>query len=176
MVTSWPWMRQREQDSRLPPDRAAERVESYVYGNVLVLAALAAVGVDDVQSGRAALLVLGTAISTFVAHLLAVSVGHGTRGSASNGEPFRQHARDALPIATSGLVPAVCLLLGWWGWIPPEWSMGLAIGTSVLRLVLLGSVVSYLNGEHSTWKNALIGFGLGVAGLVVAGVKFFLTH
>ena len=60
----------------LPRARAARRIEAYVYGNVLVLAAIIAAGTADVASGRAALLALGTAASTFIAHLLAMTVGH----------------------------------------------------------------------------------------------------
>ena len=172
LLTHWPWIRRSEQLPTVSADRSAERIESYVYGNVLVLAALATVGLDDLDSSRPALLILGTAFSTYVAHLLSVTVAHRARTD----HPLRHAFRDGVPIATSGLVPAGLLLLGWAGVLAPRWSLGLAIATIVFRFVLTGSVVSHLNGEQSTWKNALIGFGLALAGLVVAAVKFLLTH
>ena len=78
-------------------------------------------------------------------------------------------------LLTVVLVPIV-LLAGWQAWLSPTAAVGVALASIVVRFVLLGSVVSYLDGERSTWKNVLIGIGLAVAGLVVAGVKLALTH
>ena len=173
LVTHWPWTTSEITSAGLPRERAASRVESYVYGNVLVLAVVAASDAASVRDGHAALLVIGSAVSTFVAHVLAVVVAH---PGHEDGSSLRDSVRDSVPIATSGLLPTLVLLAGWQGWLSAPAAVIVALATIVVRFVLLGSVVSYLDGERSTWKNVLIGVGLAVAGLVVAGVKLVLTH
>lgn len=116
---------------------------------------------------------VGTALSTFVAHVLAVVVAHPAH---DDGSRLRDSIRDSVPIATSGLLPTVLLLAGWQGWVSAGTAVLVALASIVVRFVLLGSVASYLDGEQSTWKNLLIGVGLAVAGLVVAAVKLVLTH
>jgi hypothetical protein len=175
MVTNWPWRRQLGRTRDLPRRRAARRIESYVYGNVLVLAAIITAGTAEVASGRTALIALGTAASTFVAHLLAMSVGHQAEAEAEQ-EPFREAARDGLPMATSGVLPGIALIAGWFGWLDPDVGWWIAVGIIGVRFLTLGSVVSYLKGEPSTWRNVLIGLGLAVAGLLVAVLKNVLTH
>lgn len=173
LVTHWPWTRSEVAPATLPRERAASRVESYVYGNILVLAVVAASDATTVRSGQAALLVVGTAVSTFIAHVLAAVVAH---PGDEDGAGLPDSVRDSVPIATSGLLPALVLLAGWQGWLSATVAVVVALASVVVRFVLLGSVVSYLDGEQSTWKNLLIGVGLAVAGVVVAGIKLVLTH
>lgn len=172
------WRRRREGPASppLPPARAASRVESYVYGNVLVLAALEALDSHDVQSGQAALFVGGTAVSTFVAHVLAVVVAHRVQAVGPDPHPLRDAIRDSVPVATSGVLTAAILALGWLGWPPPGWALGLAVAATALRLIVLGSVVSNLLGERSTWRSGLVGIAIAAAGLLVAGLKVLLAH
>lgn len=177
LVTSWPGRPPATAASAdattLPRHRAAERIESYVYGNVITLVAVASADAASVQHGDAALLVIGTAVSTFVAHLLAVSVAH---RRPEDHHLLRASVRDSVPIATSGLLPTLVLLAGWFGWLAPTPAVLVALISVVVRFVFLGSVVSHLDGEESTWKNVLLGVALAVAGLVVAAVKLVLTH
>jgi len=59
----------------LDVEDAKQRTTAYVYGNLLVLAAILSVTEEDVDSNRAFWIVLGTAISTFVAHVFAEAMG-----------------------------------------------------------------------------------------------------
>ncbi len=176
LVTNWPWRRRLGQTQQLPRARAARRIESYVYGNVLVLAAIIAAGTQDVAEGRTAAIALGTAASTFLAHLLAMLVGHQAEEDSPDGHSFRDAVRDGVPMATSGALPSVALALGWLGWVDPDVAWWIAVGIIGVRLISLGSVVSYLKGEPSRWKTALIGFVLAAAGVLVALLKNLLTH
>ena len=175
LVTNWPWRRELGRTQELPRRRSARRIESYVYGNVLVLAAIITAGTADVANGRAALLALGTAASTFIAHLLAVTVGRQAE-EESEQHPFAEAARDGLPMATSGIWPGIALIAGWLGWLDPNWAWWIAVGIIGVRFVGLGSVVAYLKGAPSTWRNLLIGIGLAAVGLLVAVLKNALTH
>ena len=60
---------------------AKQRTTAYVYGNLLVLAAILSVTDEDVDSNRAFWIVLGTGVSTFVAHVFAEAMGAQVRPS-----------------------------------------------------------------------------------------------
>ena len=139
----------------LSEESAVSRTEAYIYGNILVLAALATLVPDSVPTGAGALLVLGTAVSTFVAHVLAHIIGHQVRSPSPDGAEHgrhhvRQSIRDAVPIVTSGALPAIVLLFG----------------------TVLGS----LSGRKSGWGTLGTGFALAAAGVIVAAFKIVLTH
>jgi len=63
----------------LSPEDAAARISAYVYGNMVVLAALASLDLDAMTSGHAALVVAGVAASTFLAHAVADGIGRRLR-------------------------------------------------------------------------------------------------
>ncbi|MGS0688796.1 hypothetical protein ACVBEQ_27220 [Nakamurella sp. GG22] len=164
---------------RHPLDAAdgARRTTAYVYGNVLVLAALAVVSTADVTDGHAFWLVLGTALSTFVAHVFAETMGD----QVKHPEPVTARnvlrlARESLPILTSGLLPAVILLAGWWGWLAPDPAVLLADAVVLLRIAGTGIVVARLRNERSSVRIFAIGIGMAVVGAAISGLKVYLTH
>jgi hypothetical protein len=158
-------------------DSAASRAQAYVYGNVLVLAALATLTAEDVAGGRAALIVGGTALSTFFAHAFAESVGHRIRSRAAlKPESFRVSLRDSVPIASSGSVPTLMMIIAWLGHIDPPWAVAIAAVTIIARFLLLGSVMNHLSGSTSSWRSISAGVALAIAALVIAIVKLLLTH
>ncbi len=61
----------------LPVEQVRDRLSSYVYGNITVLAAAIAVDPDAIHHGTAVWAVLGTAVLTYAAHVLAHLVAHG---------------------------------------------------------------------------------------------------
>ncbi|WP_213814113.1 hypothetical protein [Glaciihabitans sp. dw_435] len=164
-------------DPNLSVDTVASRSEAYVYGNILVLAALATLTEHDIQTGHAALLVAGTALSTFVAHVLAHFIGHQIRAQGRDESAhLRAGVRNAVPIATSGAFPTILLLAGMWHWLPGGWSLGLAIASIVLRFFSLGTVLASLSGKRSSLLALMSGIGLGVVGVIVVTLKVVLTH
>ena len=79
----------------LPPRRAASRLSAYVYGNILILGAVAVVDGHQIDHGYAVWLVLGTGLTTYVAHVLADLIakssipeahGDGASGDQKHGE------------------------------------------------------------------------------------------
>jgi len=160
----------------LPAADAASRTSAYVYGNILVLAALVPLCIADVRSGTAVLIVLGTAVSTFFAHLFAETVGGSMRVEQLSGwRAFRHHIRDAVPVLTSGLVPTVLLALAWLNLAPHT---AMVVTAEVLLIVRIGwtGVVVGLHGEPSSLRLLLTGVALSVLGAVVVGLKVLLTH
>ncbi len=161
---------------RLDAERAATRVSAYVYGDVLVLAALVALHPDDLSGTTGLAYVLGTALSTYVAHVLAEAVALSLRGGRVSSGALRHELRDAVPIASAGSGPALLMvpvLLGWW---TGEAALAMAIGLTVVRLAVLGWVIGVVRGEPPSLRTFLAGVVLALVGLTVAVLKWALTH
>jgi hypothetical protein len=161
---------------------ASQRTTAYVYGNLLVLAALVALTAEQVESGHGILLVLGTAVSTFIAHVFAEAMGASVRNAAEP-EPADptlhdawELARESYPILTSGFLPAAIISLGWLEVLPADLSMYFADAVILLRIASTGIIVARLRNEPSSLRIILIGVGVAVAGALVSLLKVYLTH
>ena len=115
------------------PGRAESRVSAYVYGNVLVLAAVVGASPATVASGAAVAVVAGTVLSTYVAHVLAHSIGS-LFGGENGRSAVRIQLRDAVPVLSSGVTPALLLVGTALGWLPVPWGQGLASFVVVARI------------------------------------------
>ena len=163
-------------------DDASQRTTAYVYGNLLVLAALVALSGDEVESGRAFWIVLGTAVSTFVAHVFAEAMGASVRNAAGP-KPVDPTVRDAwllaresYPILTSGFLPAAIIALGWLEILSADPALFIAEGVTLLRIASTGIIVARLRNEPSSLRIILIGIAVAVVGALISGLKVYLTH
>ncbi len=160
-----------------PLDRnnAASRISAYVYGNVLVLAVLIPIVPGPNYVGIA--IVLGTALSTFVAHAFAESVGHSVRErSRLTTAERRAEVRDSVPILTSAVVPCVVLAIGWLGWIEPRTAQLLAELAVLVRIGGIAFVIGRLNGERPSTRLLMTAAALTLVGAMVVVVKVLFTH
>jgi len=161
----------------LATEEAAGRTTAYVYGNILVLAALVALHPDDATTSRALLIVLGTAVSTFLAHVFAEAMGSQVRSRESPTlSSVLGLAKESFPILTSGVLPSIILSLGWWEVLTAGWALNLAEAVVLLRIAGTGIVVARLRNERSSLKVVLIGVGAAVVGGLVSLLKVYLTH
>jgi VIT1/CCC1 family predicted Fe2+/Mn2+ transporter len=155
----------------------ASRVSAYVYGNVLVMAALIALHPDELRGPRGVLYLLGVGASTFIAHTLGEAVGLRVReGRSLESVALRREIRDALPIATSAGAPAALLVLAWADLLDAGVVLVVALALVDLRLALLGSVVARISGERSSARVFTAGFVLAVVAAAAALLKWQLTH
>ncbi|HEX5849467.1 MAG TPA: hypothetical protein VFY59_09735 [Rubrobacter sp.] len=170
--------RTRRLHEELPVERVRSRVSAYIYGNIFVLAALFATSPESVAHWTAAVIVLATSATTFFAHVVAHNIGQAI-GRTENEElrvQLSREARDAVPIMTSGTIPAVLLGLGALGWLAPGLSQVLAEAYVVVRLAGTGIVVRRLSGETSDQGGFWSGLALAGIGVVIAALKQILTH
>ena len=152
-------------------------MSAYLYGDVLVLAALIALRPEDLTGRTGLAYVLGTALSTYVAHVLAEAVGSSIRAGRRLSRTALQHElRDAVPIASAGLGPALLMVAALMEWLPTGSALIMSIAVTGLRLAVLGWVIRYLHGEPPSLRTFLAGIGLALTGLVVAALKWWLTH
>jgi len=158
---------------------AATRTTAYVYGNILVLAALVILTPADIESGRAFWIVIGTAVSTYLAHVFAETLGGLVRHPATSPVTLRSAlllARESWPVLTSGLLPAAILAVGWLEIIPAATSLLLAEAVVLLRIAGTGIVVARLRNEPSSVRIILVGVAVGVVGALISLLKVYLTH
>ena len=161
----------------LSPSNAAHRISAYTYGNILALAALVLVSVEDIEHGHALLVLLATGLTTFLAHFLAESQEHRLlHGDGLTKADVKDALRNAVPIISSTAAPAFFLLLAMLHLLPVEVSWYLAILTLLGRLFSVGFVVARYRKESITFRTLLGGIVFAVLGFTVAALKALLTH
>jgi hypothetical protein len=158
--------------TRLTREDAASRITAYVYGNIVALATIAPMTVDAAESGQGLLYLLATAFSTFLAHTFAESIGRRARSDHRlTADAIRAELRDSMPVLTSSLIPAALLAGAWVTDMPGLMAEIIAIAYLVIRLALLGPVVSRLRGERPSLRTFVAGVALAVVGIGIALVK-----
>ncbi|OBA39604.1 hypothetical protein [Gordonia sp. 852002-51296_SCH5728562-b] len=222
----WRGILTRRRGDPLPPRRAASRLSAYVYGNIMVLAALVTASAHAVENGEAVWLVLGTGLTTYIAHVFADLVagssipeahGHDTQADESQsdhldapdapepdaaepdaleprdpepnahtpkperpGDAARRHVRhelrDATPIISSAILPAIALALGWADVLPTAWAHGIAGAVVVLRIASVPIVVERVRGNEVSVKVIVAGIGTAALAAVVVLLKVLLAH
>src|SRR5215217_8494190 len=133
-------------------ERVRSRVGAYIYGNILVLAAIFATSPQSIAHWSAVVIVVATSATTFFAHVFAHRIGQAI--GRDDDEALRLHlaqeARDAVPIMNSGAGPAVFLALGALGFLPPGFSQLLAEAYVVVRLAATGIIMRRISDEASS--------------------------
>jgi hypothetical protein len=161
---------------RSPRERLSERVSAASYGSVLVLAALALLGADDVASGWGWELATGVGLATWIAHLYAQVVGDHLRNRAAHGSTELTRAMaDGSPILLAAVLPAVVLGLGRLEVLADRVALWAAVGVAFLQLVGLGAFVgsAVAPGRSNTWLYAGVTAAFGLA---VVTLKVTLGH
>lgn len=155
--------------------RAESRMSAYVYGDVLVLAATAGVSLGAVRSGAAVLVVLGTVLSTYVAHVLADVVGAVFAGHAS-WAVVRAEARDSVPVVSAGAPSFVVLGAAALGVLPPSPAQALACAAIIVRLAAIGLVYRRLRRDTAIHHAIWFGVVVALVATAAAALKLWLTH
>jgi hypothetical protein len=161
----------------LPREDAAARISAYVYGNILILAAILALDETDVHHGRAVVVELGVAFSTFLAHVFSELSGRSVRSNTPTTMSDVLHElRDSTPIVTSALIPCLLLSASAVGWL----SASVAILASEIylfgRLALLGLVVERLRSRRASSRTLLAGFLMALIAAGIALLKVTLSY
>lgn len=155
----------------------ASRISAYVYGNILVMAALIALHPEDLTGTRGVAYVVGTALSTYVAHVIAESVGLSVRTGAPPGLTTILHElRVARPIASSATIPTLLMIGAYLGWLDATTGLRLAVAVTVLRVAGLGLAVARFRREPASLGMLVSGIVLAAVCLGAALLKWWLTH
>lgn len=162
-------------DAPIDTERVARRISAYIYGNILVLAAL--IPVTKAQETLGIAIVVGAALSTFLAHIFAESVGQTLRLDRTLTRAERSsELRDSLPILTSAVVPSVILCTALIGWLEPRTAQLIAEFAMITRIASISYVISRLRREKVTSGTHWAAIGLAAVAAAIVVIKVFLTH
>ncbi|MFC8384444.1 hypothetical protein [Nocardia sp. NPDC057272] len=154
---------------------AARRISAYIYGNVLILSALIPVAPSLEDVGIA--VVLGAALSTFIAHVFAESVGQSVRQSDAPSPPQPWlDLRDSLPILSSAVLPCAILVAAAVGWLEPRTAQVLAEVAMLVRIGGITFVIRRLEGARPDRSTLLGAILLSCVATAVVAAKVALTH
>lgn len=162
-------------DTQLPTTRAESRMSAFVYGDVLVLAATAGVSYSDISSGKALLIILGTVMSTYLAHVLADVVGAVFAGHGS-AALLREEMRDSVPVVTAGGPALVLLAAASINVLPVLWAQGAACTILIARLAGIGLVYRRLHDQVTTGTALRFGVVVAVVAATAVILKLVLAH
>ena len=140
-----------------------------LYGNILILAALVPFQ-EDTDVRHAMIVVIGTALSTFIAH--AFSEFLGGDGSVHP----RALLRESLPILTTALVPLLLLLISRVGRLEAGTAVLVAELVIIGRIASTGMVAARLRDEKSRLRVLLSGVLVAGTALLIVVLKVALTH
>ncbi len=157
-----------------PIDEAADRISAYVYGNILLLAALVVLSREDVRDGTGLAIVAGTAVSTFVAHAYAERLGAAVRSAEHSS--WTVVLRDSVPILSAAAVPAALMALAALDVGSPTTCLRLAEAWVVVRIALTAFIVGRLQGRPVSVLTWVASVGLAATALLVVAIKVVLTH
>jgi hypothetical protein len=163
-------------DGPLTPTRAARRMSAYIYGNILVLAAVVGASTAALQNGSAVLLVVGTTVSTYLAHVYSEIVGHSLVSSESDSREFPHELRDAVPIISAGTVPIIALLLGYLQVLPSDWAWAIAGAIIVVRIASIGFWTERLRGNPPSFRSLTVGIAAAAICAVIVLIKVLVAH
>ncbi|MCC3312562.1 hypothetical protein [Nocardia africana] len=162
---------------RNPLDRsnAASRISAYVYGNILILAALIPVTTTEEHVGI--LVVIGTALSTFVAHAFAEGVGQAVRENRALTPRQRwEDLRDSVPILSSAVLPSIILACAAVDWLAPRTAQIVAEVAMLVRIGGIVFVIERLKGARPGRSTIFTALLLTAVATTVVVVKVVLTH
>jgi VIT1/CCC1 family predicted Fe2+/Mn2+ transporter len=117
-----------------------------------------------------------TGVSTFVAHVIAESIGFQVRTKQPIvREVIRHELRNSVPILSATTIPALLTGAALFGWLDPGTALPLAIAVTIIRLAALGSVVGHLRRQRASARTFQFGVLLALICWAAAALKWWLT-
>jgi hypothetical protein len=151
-------------------------VTAAAYGSVLVLAAIAAIGLDDVGAEDGWELVIGVGAATWLAHAYAEVIGEHMHSSARvSRQEVIQAMADGSPILLSAVVPTFVLSFAKAGVLDAVPAVTVAVAVAIAQLVGIGvyagSGVSRRRGGRWIYATET-----AVIGVAVVTLKLIIAH
>ncbi len=167
----------------MPPRRAANRLTAYVYGNILTLASVAVVTPHGIEDGTAAVIVVGAAVTTFIAHVFAELVAHsnipdadGLSSTSARAIHMGENLRDAVPIASSAFLPATFLALGWADVMSTQWAQLLGSAVVIARIAGVQLATQRIRGNGLSLRLVVAAVVSAMIAAAIVLVKVLVTH
>jgi len=150
-----------------------ERIAGTVYGTMVVLAAIA-VGTDERNAWRLAVLVASSALAIWLAHVYAHSLGESIEdGVQINRTRVSRIAHRELSIPLAAVVPCVLLVTGALGVLPESAAIWCALGAGILTLGVQGARYARIERVRGAPGLAVVLINV-LLGLSIVGIKVFI--
>ena len=165
-------MRATEEDEDL-----AERLQEFVYGTITALVVIGALDGKKLGSPRdATVVVVGTAIATWLAHTFAAVIGVHVRER----RPIRRHEivtkfRRSWRIVTAALPTTVLLLVADAGWLGLRSALRAATAVCILQMVVVGVIAARRSG-FALFGVAVYAATATVIGLIIVAIEIAAFH
>lgn len=158
-----------------PLEHRAHHLAGAIYGTILATTVVAAAGTHPESLGRTTLLVVGTSVVFWVAHVYAVEVAARLVAGRPLGRPEALRlARAQWPMLQSAWPVVVTLLLGVVGLLDPVRAVDVAMAVGIGALFTYGVLIG--RQEGAAWPRVLLnGLAVGALGLAVLLLKV-LVH
>ena len=159
-------------------DIPVRRISAFIYGNILVLSALILLSPSGLKTTRDFVYIAAMGFSTFIAHVVSDLFAHLLRHPDGKGlsAKLKGDLRDAVPIATSAILPTIVLVAAWLGWLEADLAWAIAIGVTLLRLSLLGPIAAWIAREPLSPWPLFAGIQLALLIAAIALLEAALIH
>ncbi|WP_066462331.1 hypothetical protein [Sanguibacter suarezii] len=160
--------------TQTPLVQQAHHLAGAIYGTILATSVVAAAGHDPATIDRAALLVLGTSVIFWLAHVysLALAARMVLRRPVRRDE-LVSLARAEWPMLQSSWPILLALMLGVTGILERSTAVVVALVVGIVALFAYGLVIG--RQEHMGWPRALLNASVaGMFGLATLSLKVFV--
>jgi len=158
-----------------PLEHRAHHLAGAIYGTILATTVVAASGSHPEPLARTIVLVLGTSLVFWAAHVYAIELAARlVAGRPLAREEILHVARQEWPMLQSSWPLLAALLAGQVGLLDPERAVNVALAVGIGALFVYGLVIG--RQERSGWPHVLLnGIASGSFGLAILGLKL-LVH
>lgn len=152
----------------------AHRVAGAIYGTILATTVVAASGHEPETIDKAAILVLGTSVVFWLAHVYSLALA----GRVVARRPLRRDEMVSLAVAEWPMLQSswpilLALMLGVTGIVSRATAVDLAMAVGIGALFTYGFVIG--RQEHLGWPRVLLSSAIsGAFGLAILGLKVFV--
>jgi hypothetical protein len=157
--------------------RAGGRLAGFIYGTIVVLSVvIAGTRAYPHEPGHIAVLVAGTCVVFWLAHVYAHALGHSLdHGERVSRAELLEIARREESLLESAIVPCIILLIGAAGLVSDRAAEWGAFAAGLAALALQG--LSFARAEHlgKLGTLAVVTANLGL-GVMLVGLKLFASH
>jgi hypothetical protein len=155
----------------------AERLQEFVYGTITALVVIGALDSERLGSARSAtVVVIGTAIATWLAHAFAAVIGLHVRERRPVQHHEMVHAfRQSWRIVTAAIPATIVLTIADIGWISLRVALGIATVIGVAQMLIVAVVAARRSGFTAFGIIAYAATATTI-GLVIVAIEIAVFH
>jgi len=155
----------------------AEELQEFVYGTITVLVAIGAINGQKLTSGRNAIvIILGTALATWLAHTFAAVIGiHVRERRPVTRQETVTEFRRSWRVVTAAFPATVACLLAELGVFSLRFALGASIVMGVIALIIV-AIFAATRSSFTGWGVVAYAAGATSIGLLIVAIEIAIHH